>query len=384
MRAQSEIFLMTRDGATAELVKSALEKSQGTTLAGICGEPAQLRARLATATPQAIVVDVDPDPARILHDLGTVIAMYPETRAVAVSEKYDNELILRAMQVGVRNFLQKESITCELAGVLDQLILGSAEHRVRSGSVITVFSASGGCGATTVALNLANELRLASSGQVLTIDMDSSYGTVSTYLGIDAKYGIADVLAHKGQIDKHLVMSSACMPMKDFHVLISPAGLGSPMVEPPQHENIIDVLGSCRQVYEYTVIDAPRVGKTVFKELAGASDMVLVVFQPTVKDVKFTRSLVMALADFRVGAEKITLLANRFKRRNSAISLADSRKVLGVNSLHRIRSDWNKAMNCVNRGRLLAEVAPRSGLRRDFRKLAAKISACVSNGNGKG
>lgn len=384
MRAQSEIFLMTRDGATAELVKSALEKSQCTTLAGIYGGLTQLSARLATATPQGIVVDVDPDPARILHDLGKVIAKYPETRAVAVSEKYDNELILRAMQVGVRNFLQKESITCKLVGVLEQMISDSAEHHVSSGAVITVFSASGGCGATTVALNLANELRLASSGQVLTIDMDSSYGTVSTYLGIDSEYGIADVLTHKGQIDKHLITSSACMPMKDFHVLLSPAGLGSPMTESLQHENIIDVLGSCRQAYGYTVVDAPRVGGAACRELAGASDVVVVVFQPTVKDVKFTRSLVMALGDFRIAREKIALLANRYKKRNSAVSIDDCQKVLGVNGLHRIRNDWRKAMNCVNRGQLLAEAAPRSGLRRDFRKLAAKIGSIATNGNGKG
>ena len=385
MKSRSNILLMTKDDTVANEVKAALDENQSMALTGVYQELTELlRINSAMTTSQALMVDVDPDPARILQDLGTAVSMYPETRAVVVSKRYDSQLILQAMQAGARNFLQKKSITCELVKVLQQLIPDSVESQTESSSVITVFSASGGCGATTVALNLANELRLASSSQVLTIDLDSCYGTVSTYLGIEGEYGIADVLARKGEIDKDLIRSSACAHRKDFHVLVSPAGLESPKTESLQNENLIDVLESCRQVYKYTIVDAPRVSASVAEKLASASDIVLVVFQLTVKDVKFARSLVTTLAESGIGPEKIMLLANRFKRRNSVVSLGDWQQMLGVNCLHRIRSDWRKAMNCINHGRPVADVAPRSGLRRDFQKLAAKIHAWGTNGNGNG
>jgi len=215
------------------------------------------------------------------------------------------------------------------------------------------------------------------------VDLDSCYGTVSTYLGIDGKYGIADVLAYEGQIDRHLIRSSACAHMDDFHVLASPAGMRAPKTRFVKYENLIDVMGSCRQVYEYTVVDAPRIAKNVIQQLAGVSGIVLIVFQLTIKDVKFTKSLITELIEAKVKPEKIMLLVNRFKKRNSVVSLEDWQKVLGVDRLHKIRSDWKKAANCINSGHPLADVAPRSGLRRDYRKLAEIIYSYHTNGNGQ-
>ncbi|GAG17794.1 unnamed protein product, partial [marine sediment metagenome] len=255
-------------------------------------------------------------PSQVLYDLGTVITTHPETRVVVVSSTLNNELILQAMQVGARHFLRKESIASELVTVLQQLILDSAKSEVKLGSVISVFSAGGGCGATTVALNLANELRLASSRPILTIDLDSCYGAVSTYLGITAQYGIADVLAHKGTIDKYLIKSSAYNYMGDFDVLVSPVSVESAKSKSLQYGNLITVLEACRQAYGYTVVDAPRVAENVAKNLASVSKVVLVVFQLTVKDVKFARSLVSSLTQSRIAPERIIPLANRFKKKN--------------------------------------------------------------------
>ena len=76
-------------------------------------------------------------------------------------------------------------------------------------------------------------------------------------------------------------------------------------------------------------------------------------------------------------------MANRFKKKNLLVRLEDGKKVLGLDSLQHVRSEWRNAMNWINRGQPLAEVAPRSGLRRDFRRLAAQIDAYRTNGNGE-
>ena len=46
-----------------------------------------------------------------------------------------------------------------------------------------------------------------------------------------------------------------------------------------------------------------------------------------------------------------------------------------------VRSDWAKAMKSLNRGQLLSDVAGRSGLRKDYRRLAAWIQRSTSNGS---
>ena len=387
MLSRSNILLVTKENATTDMVNSALNESR-MSLAGVCHEVTELRASLANTPARAVVVDIDPDPSRVLHDLGTVLTTtHPETRVVVVSSKLNQDLILEAMQAGARHFLRKESITSELDEVLERLIgTGNGEREeVLSNSVISVFSASGGCGATTVAINLANELRLASSESVLTIDLDCYYGTVSAYLGITGKHGIADVLAQKERIDKDLIKSSAYNHMGDFHVLVSPASVEPPQISKTlQYENLIAVLEACREGYKYTVIDAPRVAESVAADLATVSEFVLIVFQLTVKDIKFAQSIVSSLRNYGIETEKIIPLVNRFKKRGTIVRLEDCKKALGLDSFHRIRSDWRNAMNCINRGQPLAGVAPKSGLRRDFRKLAAQISAHGTNGSTRG
>lgn len=383
--SQANVVLITKESTMATVLKSMLNDSRRMRLAGICKGVSQLRSYLSNIETQihAVVVDIDPDPSRVLYDLGVILSARPEIRVVVICSSFTKELILQAMQVGARHFLQKKTAASELLKVLEQLVPDGGKKRDRVGSIISVFSAGGGCGATTVALNLASELQLLSSEPVLAIDLDGFYGTVSAYLGITTQYGIADVLAHKGPIDKHLITSSVYKHMGNFHVLASPAGIESPRSKWLQYENLSSALEACRQVYGYSVIDAPRIPESIVTNLANLSDAVLVVFQLTVKDVKFARSMVSALTKSGIAHEKIIPLVNRFKKRSHLVRLEDGKKALGTGSLYRIRSHWRDAMNCVSRGRLLAQVAPRSRLRRDFRGLAAKIHACGANGDSK-
>jgi len=368
------ILLVTREETTVQKIKSTLEESDLLHLAGVCQEVMELRSVLSNKKVHAVVIDIDPDPSQVLYELSGVLHAYPEIYVVVICSHFTKELAVQAMQAGVRHFLEKKTIAKELNQELQQLIHGGAKKESGLGSqVISIFSAGGGCGATTVAVNLSNELRLLTSHPVLVIDLDSYYGTVSTYLGIKSQFGIADVLTRKGLIDQHLIQSSAFSYMKNFHVLPSPAGIESPRAKTFEFENLPRALEACRKVYRFTVIDAPRMPENDVVRLAGLSDVVLVVFQLTVKDVNFARSMVKFLTKSDISSDKIISLANRFNKRGPLVRLEDGKKAVGVKSCQVIRSDWRKAMKSVNRAQPLAQVVQKSGLRNDFRKLAAKV-----------
>ena len=378
------ILLVTKEDTTVEKIKSALCESDLLNLAGICKEVSELRSYLSNKKVQAVIVDIDPDPSRVLYELAATLAAYPEIYVVVICSHFTKKLALQAMQARVRHFLEKKTIASDLTKELQELIHGSAKKEAGLGStVISIFSAGGGCGATTVAVNLANELQLLSSKPALVIDLDSCYGTVSTYLGIKSKYGIADVLGRKGLVDRHLIQSSAYSYTENFHVLPSPASIQSPRAKSVNFENLPRVLEACREVYRYTVIDAPRMTEGDVAKLAGLSDVVLVVFQLMVKDVNFARSMVSSLTKSGIAIEKIIALANRVQKRGPLVRLEDGKKAVGVKSCQAIRSDWRKAMKSVNSARPLSQVVQKSGLRSDFRKLAAKVCAYGVNGSSK-
>jgi pilus assembly protein CpaE len=373
--SKSNILLMTKDRNTVDMLNAVVNKNSREVVTTVCQEIPEFTNYLRNMPLQVAVVDIDPDPLRILRDLDTITTMYPETHVVVVSSRFDKELVLQAMQSGARDFISKETVSSGLNGVLERLkniVTNGAESRVKSGSIVSVISAGGGCGATTVAINLANELRITSSEAVLMIDLDDYYSTISSYLGISAEYGISDILAYKDPIDENLVKSCAYNYMRDFHVLINHNGSEFPKPEMPRNKNISPVLEACKKAYKYTVIDAPRLNKDAIEDLADISEFAVIVFQLTIKDVKFARTLI-ALLQSRIHSEKIILLANRFDKRNSLIRLEDAKRVLGSDRVYRIRSSWHKIANSINCGKLLAEVAPRSKLRRDFQELTSTI-----------
>ena len=381
MMPPSKVLLVTKESTTIDAVNSALSSSEYMTLASVCRELSELGVYLEHSLAAVAVVDIDSDPFRVLEDLGVVVATYPETRFVVLSSTFTNQLVLEAMQVGARNFLLKESVASELVEVLQRLTADIKKREVTLGSIISIFSASGGCGATTVALNLTNELRLTSGKPVLAIDLDCYYGTAATYLGIAGKFSIADVLSRNEPIDTHLVSSIACNYMDDFHVLISPASVEHPGPRSLKYQNLSQMLQVCRQAYRYTIIDAPRVSESVAKDIAALSKVILIVFQLTVKDIRVAQSMVSFLNKSGVASAKIIPLINRFRKRGPFVSVEDGEKALGLGAIPRIRSDFRSAVNSLNRGQPLAQSAPWSGLRLDFRKLADQI--CVYENNGK-
>lgn len=381
MASISKILLITEKDAFARKVGSILNSTKGIALGPVCRGMSELRANLEhTPTPIA-VIDIDPNPAGILKELDKIVPMYPKTCFAVVSSTSSKELILEAMHSGARHFLCKKFIEAELDRVLERLL--SDRTGTSLGSVISVFSAGGGCGATTVVLNLANELQLKSAEPVLVIDLDSCYGAVSTYLGITGGYSIADVLAHKGPIDKNLITSSASNHVSGFDVLVNPVDLDRFAPKSIEYGNLMDALEACRQVYKYTIIDAPRVSENVARLLATVSRLILIVFQLTVKDVKIAKSMLSALTMLGASPTRIMPLVNRFRRRGPMVPLEATKKALGLDSLHCIRNDFRKVVNCINHGKPLAESAPRSRIRSDFRNLAATIYGYEENGDGQ-
>ena len=369
---KTKIFLVSKDSQTIGHIDEVSQNGSPIALdqvfEGLDGVPEYVSASGVTAG----IVDIDSDPDERLSELETMTRNNPQMCTIVVSEHLTQELILAAMQAGARHFLQKGSIQAQLSSVMGRL-LQNAPAKVKAGSIITVFSASGGCGATTVALNLAMEMHMTVNKPVLMIDLDRCYGAAATYLDMKSDYGIEDVLAHEGKIDPHLIQSSSCNYKNNFHVLLSSGGSSKKPSGDINPESLRRVLQVCRQTYAYTVIDAPRMDEATVKELSEQSDFTIVVFQLTLKDLKFARSIISTFKSLGMADQKIIPVANRFQRFGAPINADDGQKVLGTKTLYRIRSDWRSAVTCQNKGMTLAEVAPRSAIRKDLQKLISEI-----------
>jgi pilus assembly protein CpaE len=239
-------------------------------------------------------------------------------------------------------------------------------------SLVSVMTASGGSGGTTIAINLADELRRSRGESVLLVDMDLDYGAAAAYLGLGPDTGLADALAAE-RIDAAGLRAAASVFFDDLHLLASPSSVD--FSDPPvvRFDRLDELLDACRATYGHTVVDAPRASRDVAATLGKASDLTLVVFQLTVMDVRCVRAVLRALDDRGVPREKVLPLANRCARRAHMLTLEDARDALGGVALASVGNDYESALRSLNLGRPLTSVAPRSVVRHDLEELAARV-----------
>jgi pilus assembly protein CpaE len=368
MDAGRRIVLMTNDSPTQRAVEEILKSASQPVTLETCAGLQNLVALLERKPASVILVDIDPEQKRMLAGLDPVLSRFPQTRLVVLSNEVTNELMLEAMQIGARHLLPKRAIQADLLGVLGRFVFGESLSPKKRGHVVTVLSAGGGCGATTLSLNLAYEVQLETARPVLLVDLDEHYGSLAAYLNLEGDYGIADILARK-KVDEALLHTTALAFGERLQVLLSPASARASLGRAMEYNEFSAFLDVARKAYAWTILDAPRVPAAAMAQMIRASSTTFLVLQLSVKDIRAARSLLKSIGDQGISPESVTLVLSRYHRR-SMISISQAREALGRESLVLVGSDFRHALESMTYGQPLAEVAPRSPLRKEIRELA--------------
>ncbi len=366
-------WLVTQENETVRAVTGAVGKDDRLTPVRRCRSLDELMNRFEQEPSPVVLVDIDPDRSQILAGLRPIIDGLGHTRFVVLSHDQDADSVMEAMHVGARHYCVKSTLTSELTPVLHRLILNGSSSPRRRGAVVTILSAGGGCGATTLAVNLAGEVQAIVRKPTLLVDLDTRYGAIAGYFGTNGQYGIADVLARRGEIDDDVIRTAAVTHSDRVDVLLSPASIDFSHPASLKQERLADAIEACSAGYDCTVIDAPTVSMQVAASLAKASSLTLIVFQLTVKDVRNARAVLESLTGAGISQHQLMLVVNRYRRWGEAISIQEAQRALHGVEPQRIRNDFRSAARGINFGQFLDEVAPRSPLRRDVRDLAVDI-----------
>jgi pilus assembly protein CpaE len=376
------MLLLTKEPETERAVSLASQNDPAL-MAPVttCQDLRELARRLEERPVPVVLADLGPQPMSFLASLEPLVRRYADTRFVVICREFKSELILEAMQIGARNCVVQSSLATELPAVLKRLVPDSSAVRIGTGKVVTVLAASGGCGATTIAINTASELGEREHSPALLADFDTAYGSLATHLGLQGQYGVVDVLSARGVIDSQLVSSTATVYSDHLQVLLSPASVNFSHPQSASYDKLDQMLAACRQGYRYTVFDAPRVSMDVAGALARSSSLTLIVFELAVVDIRCARSIVTALTDRGVPFDSIVAVANRYRKRNPMLGFEDAQKAIGNIEVLRVSNDYESAMRSLNFGKPLSQVAPRSAMRKDIQSLVETIVARSGNEN---
>jgi len=326
--------------------------------------------------PDVMIVEVPIDPARgetwSSAAIERLARRMPETAILATTGNSTAEFVVQIIRAGAMEVVRRPIHPRELVAALDKL----ARFRGRSvqrqpGRVTAVFSAKGGLGATTLAVNLGVCLAEQTAAKsTLLVELDTRHSDVVTFLDLRPRYSILDVFESLDRMDESLLQGLMVSHASGLWVLPGPSRMDRHHLTGEQTQIGVDLL---RTHFDRVVLDLRHdvdPGTVAALEVA---DTVLFV---TGLNVAALRSGAAALAAFRhlgLDLRKIKVVVMR-DGTGEDVTVKHAREALGVPVYWKTPNEYGPVVAAINNGQPVVSAAPRSRFARSVRELADLLS----------
>lgn len=185
----------------------------------------------------------------------------PELGVVLIRHRVDVTALTQALRSGVREVVTADDQTALVDALrrskdlTSRLIGASGVSGGPSGHIVTVFSAKGGVGKTTLATNVACHLAMEGK-KTLLIDLDLAFGDVAISLQLLPTKSIHDAVATSGYMDESAVSALVTRhEASGLDVICAPNNPGDADRIPVSC--VTELLKVARQIYDYVIVDTP-------------------------------------------------------------------------------------------------------------------------------
>ena len=180
------------------------------------------------------------------------------------------------------------------------------------GIVFTIASATGGCGKTFYATNLAAFLQRETGKSVCIVDIDLQFGEVSTALRLKPKFTIFDALQRdeddeadlQAHIDEYLVRHETGVA-----VLAAPKDPAeADRITPPDVTRVVEAL---RNRFDYVIVDTPAQLSEVVLAAFDLSELLFLMATLDLPSVRNMGVFLNTLEKLKIPSENIRLVLNK-------------------------------------------------------------------------
>lgn len=232
--------------------------------------------------------------------------------------------------------------------------------------VIAVAGATGGCGTTTIAINVAYEIAQSRPLRVILAELSLQVGKLPLYLNVEPRYTTHDLLREIHRLDLYF-MQQALTPIVDrFHILAGPYHAVSPLAVPST--DVLLLIECLRQLADIIVLDVPCTYDSNYFDTLNAADQVVLVGEQKVPSIRALQMVHSTLVD-----KPHMVVMNRYDPNLPGFGVDRLRQMLKADDVHTIASDYFSVSSAVNQGLPLRLKEPRSRVVTDLAVLANKL-----------
>ncbi len=308
--------------------------------------------------PDVVLMDVNLPGIGGFEAAALIAQRCPRTAVIFTAMEQDHRLLREAMRAGGRDILKKPFSREALAETVrkvyeseqmrlsNRLLKEKALDNVDRREMVAVFSAKGGVGRTTLAVNLAVALASRTGRPVVLVDLDLQRGDVCVLLNL---------LPRKTWYELAQEIDQNYSPAWEQYFTVHSSGvqvLASPVR--PEYAEVVKAahvertLQSLKEKYPYVILDLPAVFSDITLAALDLSTQILLVTAMELPAIKNTKICLEVLDSLRNKA-KTKMVVNRCIA-DSSIRVEDIEANLSFLAACRVPSEGRLVLTSVNEG----------------------------------
>jgi pilus assembly protein CpaE len=268
--------------------------------------------------PDIVLMDINMPEMDGIAASEAISAQAPHIQVVMMSVQGEADYLRRSMLAGAREFLIKPFSGEELVNSIHRVHQFAATRRAaapppsqvivqgpstlpptppKGAKVITVFGVKGGCGASTVAVNLAVALHEETKERVALIDGNLEFGDIGVLMNLPNSRTIADLVGEKSEIDEEVLDGTMVSHSSTVRVLMAPPR--PELAELVKLDHLKKIMALLEKSFDYIIVDAWKSFQESTVFFMDAADTILLVSTtdiPAIKNAKLFFELCEQLA----------------------------------------------------------------------------------------
>lgn len=353
-------------------IRRTLAAVPSVAIVGEYGDATDAALKAPASRPDVMVVEVPVEPAQ--GDAWSVAAIerlarrLPETAILATTGNGTAEFVVQIIRAGAMEFVRRPVEPRELVAALDKLsrLRGRPAQR-QPGRVTAVFSAKGGLGATTVAVNLAVCFaEHAKTKSTLLVELDTRHSDLVTFLDLQPRYSILDVFESMERMDESLLQGLVTKHATGLWVLPGPSRIERGYLGGEQVQAGIDLL---RSHFDHVVLDLRHDVDPGTIAALETSDTVLFLTSLNVSALRSGAAALVAFRHLGLDPKKVKVVVMR-DGTGEDVTVKHVRETLGLPVYWKTPSEYAPVVASINSGRPVVTESPRSKFAKSIRQLS--------------
>lgn len=381
----TELMVLTDRPSFLEAAGKTVGEPDGVRVAALAGSPRKgaLNACMAVLQARAssiLLIDTEVEPDAALDLVREICDRHPAARVLISGGARDPDLILRSQRAGASEFLpaplERKALLDSIHRIWRRLAPEAHAAARKRGQVFAFLGTKGGCGATTVATNLA--VSMARRGHsTLLLDLDLSSGDVALLLNLQPSFSVVDVVQNLHRLDRELFSGMTLKHASGLEILPArenlDAAAGSAQAAAVGPAQVAQILKFLKEQFDCVVINTRNASDPLAQAAVNEADLVHLVSCLDVLSLRRAQWALHRMAQSGVSRDLIRLVISRYEK-NPYISLEEAEKLLDIKIAWTIPADSRTVHEALNEG-VPFVIRSRNGLHGCFESYAGSLLA---------